>query len=65
MDPEKKRLLEIKNSGINLNPTIGLLEEVVLASAQKTNEPVTNSYDVTPEVDVDYRVLVNPSSEHL
>ena len=61
----KKGPQETMDSKVNSNPVIGLLEEVNLASAQETKKPVTNSSNVTPETDVNYRVLVNPSSDCL
>ena len=78
MDLEKKRLIKTKDSKVKelkklldkeverlIHPTTGLLEEVNLTPAQETNKPVTNSNDVTSEVDINYRVLGKSSSDHL
>ena len=41
------------------------MKKLSKASAQEISELVTNSNNVTPEVDINYRVLVKPSSEYL
>ena len=40
------------------------MKKLSKASAQEISELVTNSNNVTPEVDINYRVLVKPSSDH-